>query len=402
MELKLSWHLQHILLILLLIGLMLPFYMGLIIFLVILAILFFSHMLSDSLLPEQPLETILWLFIFYSFVIAIINLNAAGVLVSLAVLVAMIFFNYYTKNVRPSFLETLIDFLVGASMLLSVFAILEYLKVIPQWNYTFISEALARTWSNRSEATFFNPNYYAMMLEFFLTAIIYRFVESKNTKHKLAYLLIGSLNVIAVLLTGSRTPFMVIPVVMFIFLYITGYKKQAIGGVGAIALLLVIAGILGYLPRIDSIEWALADRISIWTNALRGIRDNFWFGQGFMPYMHLSTYYGYPFKPHSHNLYLEILLSFGVIGSSLFAMPVVHMTRLINALRAYPTLRPLLALYCSMIACVLVHGIMDVPILWFQTGFVFLFVILTAPNVYRYASTHQLGDDLYPLRHLDE
>lgn len=402
MEPKLSWHLQCVLLILVIIGLMLPFYMGLIIFAVVLAILFFSNMLSDSFFPERPLETILWLFIFYSLVIAVVNLNGLGVLVSLAVVITMVFFNYYTKNVHPSFLETLIDWLVGASGVLAIFAILEYYKVIPQWNYTFISEALARTWSNRSEATFFNPNYYAMMLEFFLTCIIYRFVETKNCKHKFGYLVIGLLNIIAVIMTGSRTPFLVIPVVMFIFLYISGYKKQAVGGVGAITILLVIAAFSGYLPRFDNVEWALNDRMLIWKHALTGIRDHLWFGQGFLAYPNLSRYYGFTFKPHSHSLYLELLLSFGIIGCSLFAMPVAYMTRLINALRAYSTLRPQLALYCSMIACILVHGLIDVPILWFQTGFVFLLVILTAPNVYRYAQTHAIDDQPYPLRYEDK
>lgn len=381
----LPWSVQSLLLTILLISLFFPFYITLIVFAVIFIILAFSNTLTATFLPQNTLQTVIWLALFYSFVIAVVSINFLGTIAAMGLLFTMPLFSYYLKNVRPEFLEDIINLSLVASFIVFIFAMMEHFNIIAEWDYTFISQAMAEEHPERVEATFFNPNYYAMMLEFFLTFSLYKFFHTKRWSKRITCVFLALCNFLAVFYTGSRTTFLVLLAVLFVFFYIIGYKKQAVGSVLVLVGFLLLAVLTGHFPRFDTLAWGLEDRIEIWMNALRGIKDHFWFGQGIMSYGHLAAFYGYPFKTHAHNLLLDILLNFGVIGSSLLILPLYRLGQLMNRMRQYPQLRLKLALYCSLITCILVHGLTDVTILWVQTAGLFLFVILTAPNALKKA-----------------
>ncbi|MDO4680407.1 MAG: O-antigen ligase family protein [Aerococcus sp.] len=384
-ESTLPWSVQSLLLTILLISLFFPFYITLTVFAVIFIILAFSNTLTATFLPRNSLQTVLWLALFYSFVIAVVSINFLGTIAAIGLFFTMIVFSYYVKNVRPEFLDDIINISLVASFIVFIFAIMEHFNIIAEWDYTFISKMMAEEHPERVEATFFNPNYYAMMLEFFITFSLYKFCQTKQWSTRITCVFLALCNFVALIYTGSRTSFLVILTVLFVFFYIIGYKKQAAGSVITVVGLILIAMVTGHFPRLDSIPWGLEDRIEIWENAMRGIRDHFWFGQGFMSYGHLSSFYGYPFKTHAHNLLLDVLLNFGVIGCSLLILPLYRIGQLMNNMRQYPEIRLKLALYCSLITCILVHGLTDVPIMWVQTAGLFLFVFLTAPNTLKKA-----------------
>ncbi|OYW67938.1 MAG: hypothetical protein B7Z25_06885 [Aerococcus viridans] len=126
----------------------------------------------------------------------------------------------------------------------------------------------------------------------------------------------------------------------------------------------------------------------MWDIALKGLRDNFWFGQGPLTYLMIWQDYGEKYTQHAHNIILDTLLSYGVIGTTILAIPIVSLARNINQMRKYPILRRRLALICSFGSVVLLHGMFDLTIFWLQTAFLFLFIVLAANNMLKEVEAH--------------
>jgi len=143
----------------------------------------------------------------------------------------------------------------------------------------------------------------------------------------------------------------------------------------------------GNYPRVENLSWALQDRFIIWETALQGIRDNFLFGQGPLTYRNVYTLYDGQQTYHAHNIILDTLLSHGIIGTSLLIYPFSWFFNLWWKLKKDEKLRGQFALHGSLMAAVIIHGMVDLGILWFQTGFLFLLILLTVPNLMREQSS---------------
>lgn len=374
------WQLNRILLAILFVSNFFPFYITVIVFITefILLAALGAFKAFDSRNFASPY---LWIFIAYSSIISLIHNNFLGLFISIVFILLLIYFYYYQRIIKPYFFEDLLNFALISSFIIFIFATLEHLNYIPEWDYTFISPALGRQHHNRVEATFFNPNYYAMMLEFFIMVGIYKITRTLKWRKKIVYSFITLCNVAALLFTGTRTAFLVVLGSLFIYFYVYGYKKRAIGTVISLSLLTLIGYYFNLLPRSDNLLYAFEDRFVIWETALKGLRDNFWFGQGPLTYMHIWQDYGDKYTQHAHNIVLDTLLSYGIIGSSILFFPFKQYAHTLNQMRQYPQLRRRLALICSFITVVLIHGITDLPIFWVQTAFLFLFILLAAKNM---------------------
>lgn len=378
----LPWSLQALLLIIFLVGNFFPFYITLAVFAVIFTILASSGHFTEAFTNLKQSDILLWILIFYLYTTSTIFRNWLGVLITTAFLLGYLFFSYYKKSMKPYFYEDLLNICLIASFILFIFALLEKYNFIREWDYTFISQAMSKTHWDRVETTFFNPNYYAMMLEFFFMIGLYKMNRSQKIRKKLTFGVITLCNLIAIIYTGSRTSYAVIIGAILVYFYILGYKKQAItaSGLMIVALLFMIAN--QNIPRMDSLSWALEDRTHIWKSACQIIQDNLFFGQGPLSYFYLCK--NYPLAKltyHAHNLFLNIILDFGLVGTSLLIYPLIRYGIMINEMRSYPKLRRRLALIMSFIAITFLHGLTDVTILWIQTSFIFLIVVLPIPNM---------------------
>lgn len=377
----LTWESQFLLFITLLISIFFPFYIGLTVFLI-----FFVLLLSFEGIPNlfSDLSTsmrFLWAFALYSFVVSLLGRNSIGVLISIFFPLLLMFFKYYQENVRPPFLENILTITLYTSFFLAIYSGLEYMEVFAEWDYTFISSMMAIDHPGRVEATFFNPNYFATMLEFFVVIGLYKITKEKETRQRLIYTMITLGNIVVVFFTGSRTAPIIIISSLVIFFVMLGHKK--IG-----AHLLILFGLIflamiatGNYPRMESVLWALEDRDMIWETAVKGIKDNFLLGQGPLTYLNIYDLYGGKETFHAHNLFLDALLSYGIVGCSLLLYPAIQSVKLMLEMSKHEQLRHQFALYCSLTAVVLIQGITDLGILWFQTSFLFLMITLTAPNL---------------------
>lgn len=379
----LPWSLEALLITILLLGNFFPFYIALAVFAVVFIILGMTNCFKPSFINLQAEQVMTWIFIFYTMSISTIFQNWIGLLISFGFLFAFLIFAYYERAIRPYFFEDLMNICLLASMILFIFALLENFKFIPEWDYTFISKAMSKTHPNRVEATFFNPNYYAMMLEFFFLIGIYKLNHSKKIRKKITYGLISACNLLAIIYTGNRTSYGVLIFSILVYFYVLGYKKQAV-----LSFITMLVGLLlliptDILPRMDDLNFAIGDRWYIWQGTLSMLKDNLWFGQGPMTYLHIRLQYpeakGTVY--HAHNLFLNMWLDFGLVGLSIMAYPLLGYIKLLNRMRYFPRLRPRLALVMSFWATVLIHGLTDVTIMWIQTLFLFAVVILPIRNM---------------------
>ncbi|MGY0836491.1 O-antigen ligase family protein [Aerococcus urinaeequi] len=386
-EAQLTWPVQSLLIAILFISNLFPFYITLVTFAVIFIFLFMLGLLGPRHIKRE-VPTSIWVFIAYSAVISFIFQNWAGLGISIAFIPIAIYFNYYQQVIRPYFVEELLNIALIGSFIIFIFATFEYLNWVPEWDYSFISPEINRIHNGRAEATFANPNYYAMMLEFFFFIGLYKMMRTTKYRKKMVFLFISLCNLFAIIYTGTRTSLLVVIGTLFVFYFVLGYKKIAVGTFLTTSIGTLLSIKLGFLPRFEDLGFAFEDRFVIWEIALKGLRDNFWFGQGPLTYLNVWQDYGEKYTQHAHNIILDTLLSYGVVGSGILLPSIISLGKKILQMRKYPILRRRLALVCSFCSIVLLHGMFDLTIFWLQTAFLFLFVILAIYNMYHEVETN--------------
>ena len=172
----------------------------------------------------------------------------------------------------------------------------------------------------------------------------------------------------------SMSSCMTLCLTMLIYLMIKGKKKSAT------ALFLFIAIIAFALlsgqvfPRIDTTTDIFRTRIDVWSTALKGIADHALFGMGPSAYQLVwPAYNGFP-TFHAHNLFLDTLLNFGVVGGCAIFFYVLTQLKMLMKRFQINVCKNRNILVLVMFAAVLIHGCTDVTIFWVQTGMLFLLV----------------------------
>jgi O-antigen ligase len=241
----------------------------------------------------------------------------------------------------------------------------------------------------RHASVFLNENYYGTAIEYLFLIALFLFFYEKKKSSKFFYGFVLLCNVLGLWLCQSRAAFIVVACASVIFLFI--YGKRAVYIVAACAFA-VFAIILIYnpsvLPRFDTSSEYLQFRFGIWKVAWESILDQPLLGKGYLSYAAVwneSSNISY-FALHAHNLYIEILLNFGLIGFFSLGGYSVFTTleSAKNCIRSKDRLS--LALVISTACAVLIHGMADTTLFWPQTG-IFVVYILSTPRLYLSAST---------------
>lgn len=246
--------------------------------------------------------------------------NYLGILVNLG-LILFFYLSYITKNIN-------IDIVIKYSSIMGLIEII----------ISLLSNKRAGTYS------FLNPNYYGAYLALLILLYLYKKYDRK-------YLIIF---LVALFLTGSRFALVSLILTYTIYLFIKNKKI----GILAISITLiyfyfVYRGILPFV-RADTINEYLDLRLWIYKLGIMGMNGGLLLGHG-------PTYF-YTFSnhiyPHSHNLFIELILTYGVIG-------VVY---IIYLCKKYTINEKRLLL----IFLVILHGMADYTIFWVQTGLLFI------------------------------
>lgn len=234
----------------------------------------------------------------------------------------------------------------------------------------------------RCQGFFTNPNFFGTATALVILICAYKAVT--RAKFSALYYAAAVFMAISIYLCGSMALWLVIFIGIFLLLILNHeYKLLAIFmGVVALAGVAVIL-IPGLVPRLGEVSETTDNRVKIWSFAIEQIKEAPFFGRGFFSYRFLYNQM-VATRPElykaalSHNLLLESLVSFGVVGTLLLGTYFVSFFKTIfkchdelkSRGHSYVITTFITALFIA-IAC---YGLMDTTVVWIQTGMIILFV----------------------------
>lgn len=233
----------------------------------------------------------------------------------------------------------------------------------------------------RVASLFMNENYFGMMLEFTILITLFLFFKSHSKKEKIFFFSIFLINLTGLWLSQCRMAFLIAGLSLLIFLFFYSKKFSYFFFV-----LLCISAVLilifpDLLPRTDTILSTVDFRLGIWKNAWEGFLELPILGRGYFAYCAVWTKSDNLLYSalHAHNLYLELLLNFGVIGT--FIISLYSFFQCKASLSKGKHNRYNTALIVGTVMAILVHSVMDTTLFWPQTGY-FAVLLLVCPHVY--------------------
>ena len=342
---------------LMIMSIFLPFYLFLSLFaLYLIGLLVTGEM--KGIIKGLAKHPVLLFFIAYSSVISIVAKNWLGLAASFLILQTVLF----------------------GSVVSAAFATLEHFQIVKKFNYAFLSPNMQVWHQNRAEVTFFNPNYYGIICCFCIMIAFYLFTTTKLRWLKVFCVLAGFVNLFGLNFTQNRTAFpaIIAGAIIYLFTTIKNWKAFWLSiGVFAIGLSFLFSSDLGV--RMGTLDSSMEERISIWDAGMALFKQNPFWGEGPLTYMHSYPRINAPYHEHAHSLYIDTILSYGIVGTILLALSSVAPVRLMMDMSQESGKRPIIGLYLSFLTVVAVHGIFDLALFWIQSGFIFLLVMCSIP-----------------------
>ncbi|MDS3304162.1 O-antigen ligase [Streptococcus pneumoniae] len=361
----------------------LPFYLFVVVFcLYIISLIFTGDM--KSILQKMGEHSMLLLFLGYSTVISILAQNWMGLVASVGMFLFTIFFLHYQSILSHKFFRLILQFVLFGSVLSAAFANLEHFQIVKKFNYAFLSPNMQVWHQNRAEVTFFNPNYYGIICCFCIMIAFYLFTTTKLNWLKVFCVIAGFVNLFGLNFTQNRTAFpaIIAGAIIYLFTTIKNWKAFWLSiGVFAIGLSFLFSSDLGV--RMGTLDSSMEERISIWDAGMALFKQNPFWGEGPLTYMHSYPRIHAPYHEHAHSLYIDTILSYGIVGTILLVLSSVAPVRLMMDMSQESGKRPIIGLYLSFLTVVAVHGIFDLALFWIQSGFIFLLVMCSIPLEHR-------------------
>ena len=335
-----------------------------------------------SIIKSVPKAGYLLSFLGITTIVSLVYGNYLGALCGIGMLAIFIFILFYRTVIN----ERLFEFIIDASCLASLFcfawALMEYYSIVREFDYRLLDLMIEDDPRYRINSTFFNANYYAMVIEFLILMCVYKMMNVKSVRRIIYYVVTIFTNLFALYLTGCRTawfPFLVTIPLMFYLNKKGPYLVTTciIIGIGAFAIILNPE----IFPRVDSLVDYYNVRLDIWNASIQGILTHPLFGQGPLTYYHSYSQYGGPPTQHAHSIYLDPFLSFGILPLCMFLLYVFENMKEVIRLYTKKWNVRLFSLIIGFIITIFIHGILDYTILWVQTSLLF-FIVFSASSMY--------------------
>ncbi len=310
----------------------------------------------------------IWIMFFFTYtvIVSLCYRNWVGLACSIFAFLLLYVAIYVRMYITPHSFEKALTLCCICGPITGIFCFAEYLM------YWF---GPAQTQEFRAELYFFNSNYLASILGSVIILCAYKVVIHK--KHVLWYFCAAALTALGAYLSGSMFVWIEVAVGCAVLLLISRQNQL----LSALLLLMGTGIIILYfipeiLPRIEHAEGTTNNRIEIWNVCLDIIRKNPLFGRGFLTYFH--TQFEYPgsyFSTHSHNLIMETILSFGVIGTIPLSIYFFQYFKRVFLCHSAQSKYGSSVLILALTAALLVHSIIDLTFMWIQTGLFFCLIL---------------------------
>ena len=324
---------------------------------------------------STPKIKYLLIFLSLSALVSLFYQNWVGILTTGGLLIAVTLMVYYRTHITPDLFELILDMLIIFSVFWAIYGLFEQKQILHRLGVDHFSLKVYSRRENRLNSVFFNANYYAMMIEFLIMTIFYKILTIKDKRQMIFYGLVGLLNLFMLYMTGCRTALIAIAGAMLIFLIINkNYRICSLIGAAIAAMLIFFIFHPDKFPRIERIVSNFGVRTKIWKCALAGIRHHPLFGQGPFTYVMIRDLYNGHLTQHAHSVYLDPLLSFGIVGLSTLIPYVIDRAKRIWSVLHHDQQKSYVALVVSFVTVILLHGILDYTIMWIHTMLFFLLV----------------------------
>ena len=328
-----------------------------------------------SAFKSTPTSKYLVIFMSLTLIVSLFYQNWIGVGCVVLIFIFVSLMLYYRKYINVEVFEFILDMLIALSILWAIYGLYEQMQILQRLGYDHFTLKVFSRRENRLNSVFFNANYYAMMIEFIIMMIGYKLFGTKNIKKQIYYFIVAGINFFLLYMTGCRTAFIATAVAVLVFLIINKNYR--------ICMLIAIICIIGCIyfainpqqfPRVEKLIDNFTVRKKIWHAAIEGIKAHPLFGQGPMTYMMIFEKYNGHVTQHAHSVYLDPVLSFGIIGiATLVPYIVDNCKRLFEVYKKRLNLR-YVALVTACIVAILLHGLLDYTIFWVHTGLLFLMI----------------------------
>lgn len=328
-----------------------------------------------SAFKSTPKSKYLVIFMSLTLIVSLFYQNWIGVGCVVLIFIFVSLMLYYRKYINVEVFEFILDMLIALSILWAIYGLYEQMQILQRLGYDHFTLKVFSRRENRLNSVFFNANYYAMMIEFIIMMIGYKLFGTKNIKKQIYYFIVAGINFFLLYITGCRTAFIATAVAVLVFLIINKNYR--------ICMLIAIICIIGCIyfainpqqfPRVEKLIDNFTVRKKIWHAAIEGIKAHPLFGQGPMTYMMIFEKYNGHVTQHAHSVYLDPVLSFGIIGiATLVPYIVDNCKRLFEVYKKRLNLR-YVALVTACIVVILLHGLLDYTIFWVHTGLLFLMI----------------------------
>jgi O-antigen ligase len=303
----------------------------------------------------------------YIIVIPFIYKNWAGLAVGIGMILAVILGLFMRSVMTSRLYEKILTLICVLSLTSAGYAMIERL----------INIIFDGRHSHRIAAVFSHPNYFGTMIGTVIIICAYKILT--NQEHKWFYFVVTFINVISMYLCKSM--FVWVEVFLGVTVLLVILKKHVLLtlwlGCAVLGGILIFGLDFNIIPRLSDVEVTVRLRGQIWRLAMEQIKASPLFGHGFMSFYYLfdSTYRNRRI-PHSHNIYLDMLLNFGIVGTGLFLWFILKYYIVLLKKQMKENSIMITSLIAAVGVAALAHGATDLTLLWIQT-FPLLMIILS-------------------------
>lgn len=298
-------------------------------------------------------------FIIYCSIISLLNKNFIGFGCALFFLAIIINAKFIREYITADIFEDGLNITCIMGLLTALFCIIDF---------AYIKFIIANIGTYRSTLYFFNSNYLATL---FATVIIVCAYKVLNHKCKaIYYYIVAVFCALGAYLTGSMFVWVEVFIGCAALLVLNG-RHQLLSALflfaGTCVIVLYCVPIL--LPRINESNITTDNRVTIWTTTITAIKDSSpIFGKGFLTYFHIKDLYPKSYNTaHSHSIFLEPFLSFGILGTIPLVVYFSYFYKNVILCKKAQHKYGISTLILAISLAAAVHGTTDLTFIWIQT-----------------------------------
>lgn len=295
----------------------------------------------------------------------------------LGLAVSVIFFlifvlGFYIRTVMTTeIFEKMLSVLCSASVFASAVILFEKIIYFTDKTHRCFGDFMPGQVYSKIASFYFSPTYLSSCMAVIVVICAYKVIYRKG--HLPYYYLVAFLSMMTIYFAGSMFVWVNVFAAVATFLIIIRHRKL----LAAFLLVVALAGVALFfvpdiLPRLSESMLTSDNRILIWNLSVESFPLSPFFGQGFQTYGHIANgliadgvegiYAAY----HAHNIILEPLLSFGIVGTSILAVFFFAYFQSLTMCMSLRKKSPIWVIILSVTVGLLIHCIIDMTMLWIQ------------------------------------